>query len=238
MGAEVVATPFGKFQVWPQDLIGSTTKAGTLWDGGMLQPVAREYGHLGEPFTTILDVGANIGTFSVWLASRGAWRVVAVEPHPQIMLMLKANLDLNQATCGEVVIPLEIAAWSKETCVRQGRADPLPTDGNIGSHYVVETPAGDIPAAPLDSYRWLYGDRVSLVKIDVEGSEWPVLQGLEQTLTRDHPAVVFECLPPEATYQKEGAKVSTIAHWFAGRRYQVWEWPSLPHNYLARWLGD
>src|SRR6267154_5997321 len=113
MPEDVVQTPFGKFLVTKGEIIGETTRAGTLWDGpGFLQVIAKEYGHLGEPGITILDVGANQGAFSIWLATQGAWRVLALEPQPEVMRRLKANLDLNRETTAGVVIPLEIAAYA------------------------------------------------------------------------------------------------------------------------------
>jgi FkbM family methyltransferase len=230
--AEVVQTPFGKFQIYPQDLIGSTTKAGTLWDGGLLQPLAREYGQLGESGRTIYDIGANIGTFSVWLAAHGAWRVIAVEAHPQVMLMLKANLDLNRDPCTSTVIPIEVAAYSHACQMRQGRPDPLPVDGNIGSHYVVEDPAGPIRAEALDAYRWLTGRGVSLIKVDAEGCDLPALQGLRATIEGDQPAIIFEWLPTALLYTLDHTWADVQA-FFDGLGYVIHEWPALPSNYLA-----
>ncbi len=230
MPDEVVQTRFGKFLIAPEDLIGSTTKAGTLWDGpGFLQVIAKEHGRLGERGVTILDVGANIGTFSVWLASRRAWRVVAVEPVPETLRYLKANLDLNQATCADVVIPVETAAY--HTTCRMALA-AAPDRGNMGGTAVIPNRGGLIQAEPLDTYQHLWGDLLSLIKIDAQGCDFAALLGLEQTLLRHHPVIVFEWEAGLA--QAHAHTLEMVGPWVQARGYQAPKaWPCYANNYLV-----
>ena len=230
---EVVSTPFGKFQINPKDGIGSTTKAGTLWDGpGFLQPIAREYGELGTPGMTILHVGANIGTYSVWLASQDAWRVIAVEPAPLTMQMLKANLDLNKESCADRVIPLEIGAYSHSTALWLKDWNP----NNLGATACTNEPQevkAWVRGEPLDAYRWLFGRKVSLVKIDTQGCDGAAIVGLQETIKRDHPAVVFEW---EAEFPAEqGVSWGDLQRAFENWGYAIHPWPSQPNNFLATW---
>ena len=237
MPDEVIATPFGKFLIPRGDLIGETLRAGTLWDGpGFLQPLAKEYGRLGEAGTTILDIGANLGAFSVWLARQGAWRVIAVEPVPETMRYLKANLDLNKAVCADAVIPLEVAAYDRVKAM----AVPALDHGNLGGTAL--TPGLD-PAAthtatgmPLDQFQFLYGTRVSLIKVDAQGCDGAAIHGLEQIISRDHPAIVYEW---EADLVgPHGYTFDDIQEWLRTRGYSVHPWPSQPNNYLAVWKGS
>jgi len=232
MSLEVVQTPFGKFQIDPQDLIGMTLKAGTLWDGpGFLQPLAIEYGRLGERGTTILDVGANIGAFSVWLASQGAWRVIAVEALPQTMLQLKANLDLNKAVTAERVIPLETAAYDQLTRLRVAQFDFHNLGGTAFGPLRDSLSDITVMASPLDEYSWAFGDRVSLIKIDVQGCDARAIFGLEQTIERHHPAIIFEWEADLAV--AHGVELGQLTEWLTKRDYQVHPWPSQPNNFLA-----
>lgn len=221
MGDEVVTTPFGKFLVNPAECIGATVKAGTVWDGpGFLQVIAREHGCLGEPGVTILDVGAHLGDWTVWLVGQGAWRVVAVEPAPQ---RLKANLDLNRDVCAERVIVVPQAAWHTRADLHWTK---YWTDQDSGGAALtpVYTRFDRVSAVDLDAYLPLYGDRVSLIKIDVQGSEGEVLQGLAQTIDRDHPVIVFEW---------EAGPVEPITHALRAQEYRIVAWPSHPNNYVA-----
>jgi len=234
---DVVTTPFGMFLVTKGELIGETTRAGTLWDGpGFLEVIAKEHGRLGERGTTILDVGANQGAFSIWLARMGAWRVVAVEPVPQIMQRLKANLDLNREVTSGVVVPLEVAAYS--------HAVPLfapPVDaGNWGGtalSFDTPTPEGVVvKGRPLDDYQFLYGDRVSLIKVDAQGCDGEVLHGLDDTIRHHQPVVVFEW--EETLSRCHSYALRDIQNWLQAKGYTVHEWPTHPNNYLALPKGD
>ena len=228
MPDEVVATPFGKFLITRGDLIGETTRAGTLWDGpGFLQVIAKEHGRLGEPGVTILDVGANQGAFSIWLAQQGAWRVIAVEPVPQVMQRLKANLDLNREITAGVVVPLEVAGYSQAVLLGVGPFDP----GNWGGTTLGVASDQRVRGCGLDAYQFLYGERVSLIKIDAQGCDGEVIFGLKATLERDHPVIVFEW---EADLAKPHPNsLAQVRFLLEGLGYQVHEWPSHPGNYLA-----
>lgn len=236
---EVVETPFGKFLLTRGDLIDETTRAGTLWDGpGFLQVIAKEYGHLGEPGVTVLDVGAHHGAFSIWLAAHGAWRVLAVEPVPATRQRLKANLDLNQASCADVVVPLGVAAYSWGDLLYAPPIDPGNTGGTALQRVVEGEPSAQVPqdqlvvAAPLDSYRWLFGRQVSLIVIDAQGCDGQALRGLRETLRRDQPAVVFEW--EEALAARHGdRRLPDVLSDLVTLGYATAEWPSQPHNFLA-----
>lgn len=228
MGDEVVTTPFGKFLVNPLDCVGMTTKAGRLWDGaGFLQPIAIEYGRLGEVGTTILDVGANIGSFSVWLARHGAWRVIAVEPVPETLLYLKANLDLNHDVCADCVIPLEIAAYDDQVRMALVSFDP----NNLGATPIIPLPSGLIQGDRLDHWQHCFGSRVSLIKIDVQGCDGRALMGLEETIERHRPVIVFEWEAGLASVH--GLTLDAVFDWLNYRHYSVHPWPCYANNYLA-----
>ena len=60
-------------------------------------------------------------------------------------------------------------------------------------------------------------ERVDLVKIDVEGFEWPVLKGAEQTISRFRPHIVFEYLVEYAG--RGGGTPQLLDDFFARHRY-------------------
>lgn len=239
MPDEVVETPFGKFLVDPRDIIGSTLKAGTCWDGpGFLQVIARQYGRLGEVGQTIIDVGANQGAFTMYLAQNHAWQVVAVEPVPQIMQRLKANLDLNREVTARTVVTIEVAAYHRRTRLGLPQIDPgntggtaLYLDGEEISPGVYTVADLTVEARPLDEYYFLWHRGVSLVKIDAQGCDGRALQGLAQTLTTFYPVVVFEWETDLA--RPHGISLTGAINWLTERGYTVHEWPSHPNNFLA-----
>lgn len=239
MGDEVVDTPFGKFLVDPAECVGATIKAGTVWDGpGFLQVLAREHGSLGTPGVTILDIGAHLGDWTIWLAGQGAWRVVAVEPAPLMVERLKANLDLNKPVCADRVVLLPIAAYDRRTTLhwtapwtsQESGGAALSPDGTL-----VETGnSRSVSAAPLDEYRFLFGERVSLIKVDAQGADAAALHGLGGTIRQHHPAIVFEW--EERLAPVHGYTLNQTIRWLNELGYLVHEWPSHLDNYVATWV--
>jgi len=139
------------------------------------------------PGMTFLDVGANVGYFSLMAAQIvGAdGLVVAVEPEPRNLALLRANLWRGGADRTRV---LPIAAHDRRDLLElRFNAD------NRGDHRVgAATDAGGllVPAARLDD---VLGDlHVDVAKIDTQGSEGEVVAGMAGLLARN-PAMVVLC---------------------------------------------
>jgi FkbM family methyltransferase len=161
---------------------------------------------------TVIDVGANIGMITVplALATHDDGLVVALEPLPDNVRRLRANLERNALSNVRVV---EAAA---------GPVDGVATlhtarDAAFGSlDAVVKYRAAseiEVPLRSLDSVWQELGEpRVSLVKIDVEGTELDVLRGATALLTRDRPALLVEADP--------GERAAAVRECLAGMGYR------------------
>jgi len=132
--------------------------------------------HEGETF---LDVGCNYGIFSI-LASKVVGpkgRVIAVEPHPGALEVLRGNVAANRCENVEVLnVAFSDRTGSLSLSYNENGAGPqTPSDAPATVH-AVQAMAGDealrnvIPAA---------------MKIDVEGHEFAVLTGLKQALSSE-----------------------------------------------------
>jgi FkbM family methyltransferase len=137
-----------------------------------------------------IDVGANLGLYTVMLSANSAdhRRILSIEADPiQYRWMLK-NIQANK--CSNV-IPLNIAAWSKETKLRLTRhvfGGPIAYSSvSFESRY-----AQDVGARSIDEVLEEVKIDPKLVKIDVEGSEFEVLRGMSETLRSAKPDLVFE----------------------------------------------
>jgi FkbM family methyltransferase len=116
-----------------------------------------------------IDVGANVGTYSLWAASRGA-SVVAVEPDPDALRWLGANVALNPRVDISIV-RAALADRGGTTELTVG----LDTENRLGRGRTVA-------ATTLDEI--VDGRPAAGVKIDVEGFEEIVLDGAAETLER------------------------------------------------------
>lgn len=140
---------------------------------------------LSATFRTAIDIGAHIGAVSVYLA-RKFERVVAFEAIPSTFEFLRRNTaELDNVTA----LNIAIGSAAEEVYFSH-----YPIHGQLshvaGSPNEAETVrVGPIPARTIDS---MHFSDVSFIKIDVEGYEFPVLQGAQVTIERCRPLILVE----------------------------------------------
>lgn len=133
-----------------------------------------------------IDVGANIGAYSILAAGRGA-KVVAIEPIPSTYSALKKNIYLN--AFGECIEHLNIGLGSANGNLRFS-ADADTLNHVLGEKEVCRKSVS-VPIMRLDDIVQYRKPRV--IKIDVEGFETEVLGGATKTLAdMDLLAVIIE----------------------------------------------
>ena len=154
------------------------------------------------PGQVAFDVGANIGLFSVHMArlvTERGW-VVAYEAVPDNYRYLVDNISMNYLS-GQCTL-LQEAAW--DTAEELTFVSPQQFRGNGSISVDIEAYKkrypGDllreirVKAVPVEQQLQRF-DRVALVKLDVEGAEYRVLKGMEESLRSGRiQCVVFECL--------------------------------------------
>ncbi len=135
---------------------------------------------------TLLDVGANIGNHALYL-SRNFDTVHCFEPNPIALSRLRDNVALNKSN----IIIHEVGLGTKDDNLP---FYPAPGD-NLGgggfkpngvSTAVLPIRRGDTYLSSKDI------TNIDFIKIDVEGFEPDVLEGLAQTILHDRPVIVFE----------------------------------------------
>jgi FkbM family methyltransferase len=137
-----------------------------------------------RPGQVVWDVGANVGFFTL-LAARLAGpqgRVVAVEPVPRNLELLRRHLSLNRV--GNVTVVPRAMADAVGTARFDARASPsmghLATSGGIEVHTttVDELVASGVPAPHV-------------IKMDIEGAESRAIAGAAQTLRSHRPRLLL-----------------------------------------------
>ncbi|MFJ9388195.1 FkbM family methyltransferase [Nocardioides sp. NPDC101246] len=157
-----------------------------------------------EPGELVVDVGANIGNHTLYLAVVGGLDVVAYEPNPELVAGIGASVEANQLD-GRVVVR-EVGVHAKSA--RGTLADLDAT--NLGAQSVaVADDEGDFAVVALDDEQ--FPTRVAALKIDVEGAEIDVLAGAAELIARDRPLLYVECgtLPG---YQKVSSWTSRMGY--------------------------
>jgi FkbM family methyltransferase len=146
-----------------------------------------------KPGSTFLDIGANIGYFSLLAAVTAKARVVSFEPQRPLADLLQQSVAHNRiggsARVERLALSNAPATMRMTSCPgNTGHSQLAGIDDKGAQPYPV-------PVATLDD--WLEENPawpVSVCKIDTEGAELRVLQGMSRLLDRDGPAVVIEII--------------------------------------------
>lgn len=180
-----------------------------------------------RPGDTIFDVGANVGLYTVLLAKKTGerGRVIAFEPEERTYEHLRGNLALNglvNAQCFRMALgdhSGEAQLYSSQVI---GNCSLLKQPGEAGGPVVaVQVVEGDrlVDAEKLPLPR--------IIKIDVEGYEHSVIQGLRRVLA--NPACEMVCcevhpslLPPDVESGQIGDSLS-LAGFSRVERYPRWD---------------
>jgi FkbM family methyltransferase len=148
-----------------------------------------------------IDIGANIGAHTLRLArSVGpTGRVFAFEPADFAFAKLKRNLALNpelekRTRAYQVWLVAEAGAPLQSEIYASW---PLQKDGNVHAQHrgrlvTALRASGDTLDDFVERERI---DRLDLIKIDVDGHEYPILKGALRTLAKFHPVLVMEMSP-------------------------------------------
>ena len=224
----IVEVPGGLMRLDSSDFLQNQILMGGVYEPKTLNLMQRLL-KMGDCF---VDVGANVGQYSlaatVCVGETG--RVIAVEPNPAICTELLVNRRLSQAERG---IRIVCAALSN----RSGLLNfTMPPPTNRGASREATTQQLDqtdwyvVPCVTLAAVLEHFSvERIRVVKIDVEGSELRVLQGL---LNADHPCrpehILFEFLPRYFSY---GEHPQDLLNYLRTHKYEILNVDGVPYSY-------
>jgi len=156
----------------------------------------------------VVDVGANIGRYTCYMAQRVgiAGRVLAFEPVEVSFALLAGNMrvaGLRNVTLFNIAL--------SSTAGISGMTVPTYEQSKLANYYRAHIAArGEYPVLclPLDAIP--IPQIVRLVKIDAEGHDLHVLMGMESLLHRDRPVLIVE-----------GWSQDAAASWLGERGYSI-----------------
>jgi FkbM family methyltransferase len=168
--------------------------------------------HAGD-YDTILEIGANVGVYTVFLdalARRGGGggrpRLVAYEPSPAAFRRLERNLAANGAAVQHLQAAVGLESGQQTFYEPVGHLTNGSFDRAFAAQFSdrITTTIVKVEAA-ADLARWLETSHRTLIKLDVEGFEPQLLAALAPLLLRFRPDLLIEVLPgtPEALAANE-----------------------------------
>jgi FkbM family methyltransferase len=188
-----------------------------FWEMGLTMHIARHV----RPGMVAIDIGANFGYFTILLAALvgSGGQVHAVEPAPNAAAMLRRSLELNGFQFRTSVI--EAAAGADEGATSLLYVpDREPKNAQIvASPGAVDVAGGrlhQVAQRRIDALAQQLG-RVDFVKIDAEGAEEQIIDGMIAILRRDKPHLVLEFNAARA--RAPDALLSTLGEIYGDLRY-------------------
>lgn len=153
-----------------------------------------------DPGRDAIDVGANVGLFTTYLASllSEGRKVLAVEPTAGALGFLKRNLEAHN--CEDKVIVFEGVAEANPgyyTLKVFGGMEEYSTLLRV-AHPSVRTREYQelqVRGETIDNLVARYNLKPGIIKIDTEGAEMHVLNGCRQTILDHRPVILCESLP-------------------------------------------
>ena len=162
--------------------------------------------------TVFLDIGANLGTYAMFVARETACRrIVAYEPDMRVYDQLRANLLLND-------LRDRIETRTVAVSDRNGSVgfEPGPDTHDVLSKVVEDGSAKvSVTAVRLDDDLPCKGERIA-IKLDIEGHEVAALAGMQRTLAENDCFLQVECWP-----QNADAVIAAMAAQGYGLKHQI-----------------
>lgn len=209
-------------------VIGDST--GKQWYEPDKDPVELELAFIRDqmlfPSDLVFDVGSHHGLHTVVMARRSA-RVIAIEPNPHNIAILRRNVAVNrlknvvvrQAAVGDSIGKIALPQDSGEGGVLLEKSKSLPTI--------------NVDLLPLDHMAAEYGFP-QFLKIDVEGFEGRVLKGASEIIRR-RPEIMIEVHVDWVS--RYGSSVEEVVDLLHLDSYRVWVLPYFLEE-VKPWGGD
>ena len=173
------------------------------------------------PGSVFVDVGANFGYFTCLVAAHmngnAQSKVVAIEPNPELLRLLRINLTINWSLAPVEIKPIAVGDTHASVVLT------VPRDRAANGRLCADPPLAtkterqfNVVQQPLDS---VLADepRVTVLKVDVEGFELAVFRGATETLSRKDIILVFEWSLSqirEAGFEAEAIVGCLLSHGF------------------------
>ncbi len=195
------------------DKIQAKHAQGKFWERDEMAVMAAHFLRGG----VFVDIGANVGNHTLYAALfMGASRVIAFEPNPPAMTLLRANVALNGL---DTTVDLTHLGWGMSDVEGAGFST-VTKRANLGATRLVADGQGGIPVRTGDVM--LAGQRVDFIKLDIEGMEMQALRGLHATISSHRPPVFLEL---------DHVNAPAFRDWMADNDYVIaHEGPRYPAN--------
>lgn len=168
----------------------------------MLLNVVRNYV---KPRATVWDVGGNLGFFALTAAIKSKGNIVVFEPDLSLAHLLRKTADANP-DLDISIIPLAVSnsdGIALFNIAERARSTNFLTEAKGSTQTGGVRQTVQVPTIRLDTALSWFNSSPQLIKIDVEGAEHLVLEGMRHILSTVRPIVVCEVTNDNYGYVKD-----------------------------------
>ena len=171
-----------------------------------------------KPGMKVLDIGANIGYFSILAAKLvgDTGQVFAIEPNMENCKLLQASKDLNKL---DQLLILQFAAGHTTGLLTLNTSYSNGTTSTLSNNVDVLMASKTVSAIKLDNLRE-FDAGIDFIKIDVEGAEYSALFGAKELISKFKPIIVSE-FSPTAMPSISGVDGATYLNFLCSLGYEI-----------------
>ena len=227
---EVITTSDGiKFAGYSQDYLFKIIKNGDTFPDKYVKDVIDKYV---TKDSVCIDVGANLGYVSVYLAKKCKY-LYSFEPQKNVYFQLCANLFLNE--CYNVTsYNKAVYSYNKKFDYASFQSGWVGTKEitnvdkitSFGAISLIPSEGGKIESVTLDQS---FSEKIDFIKIDAQGADIDVILGADNLVARDHPIIVFE-YEEDLSLINYNRTLSDLTNFILRHKYKMLE--IHPKNYL------
>lgn len=171
----------------------------------------------------VFDIGANVGYFSL-IASKNidktAGRIYAFEPVSRTFKRAVHNVELNSFKNIEVN-QLALSDKKGELIINIGKDENWGMS-SINKYDLLSDQSEKVNTDSVDNFIVANNiNQLDIAKIDVEGSEFYVLSGMQKSIEKFRPVILIEVL--EQHLAKAGSSVDAVFNYFLERNYKAYK---------------
>ncbi len=186
-------------------------------------PITRDSMTLQDNWT-IIDIGAGLGDFTAYAAQRSPHgRVLAYEPFPESFALLQQNVALNKLS-NVAASPCAIAARPGSLALNVGLGEAVQHSTTQAGVHTIE-----VQAITLQQVFDEHGlERCDFLKMDIEGGEYAILQGVDANLLKRVQRIALEYHD-----NTPAGKHDELGRLLQDHGFQVQMRPNPVHDYLG-----
>jgi FkbM family methyltransferase len=207
-----------------------------LLENGVWEPEETEkFLSLVKTGMVVVDVGANFGYYTLLAADAvgNAGKVYSFEPAPKNYALLRKNIEANNY--------LNVITVPKAVSNRCGKAKLQLSAKSSGGHTLSTNDSGrdfaEVETVTLDQYFAGWSDTIDLIKLDAEGAEELVLDGMTSIIKRSPNLVLLTEFYPQAIREMGSSPERFIRRLF-GFGFDIFPFGSMGHTSQALELTE